>query len=103
MAECPLDFSRTGAMSTDWCKYSTPEETRSRARKPDRNQIGRLSVNAVRQILEQEVEHTPIQNHPTLADNRAHTDVRGPKIEADLDVQDQYSRICALYVSEAAT
>ncbi len=91
----------TGAMSTDWSKYSTPEETWARARKPELNGVGRLLVGAVRQIGEQTssqqtVVHTPIQNQPGVPDSRAHTDVSGPKETADLDVQYQFSEICTL-------
>lgn len=86
----------TGAMSTDWSRYATPEETRARARKPSLNAVGRLHVGAVRQIPMQAVVHSPIRNHPTLPDNRAHADVTGPKMSVDLDIQDQYSQICEI-------
>lgn len=91
----------TGAMSTDWCKYSTPDETRHRARKLGVNGVGRLHVEAVWKIgadtaFHQTVVHTPIQHSPDFPDNRAHTDVRGPKETADLDVQFQFSEICTL-------
>jgi len=64
-------------MSTDWQKYSTPEETRSHsARKPpDEYAVIRMLAGKVRTIPKQEVEHTP------LPDNRAHTDVFGEKDE----------------------
>lgn len=91
----------TGAMSTDWSKYATPDDTQQRARKPNVSGVGRLDVGAVRKIgedtaFQQIVVHTPIQNSPTLPDNRAHTDVRGPKETADLDVQYQFSELCVL-------
>ena len=53
-------------------------------------------VGRVRSIPFQEVVHTPIGNHPTLRDNRAHTDARGPKQETDLDIQDQFADACEL-------
>ena len=87
---------RTGAMSTDWSKYSTPDETRVRAKKPHDNAVGRLIVVDVRAIPEQMVVHTPIQNHPELPDNRSHTDIQGPKEETDLDIQDQFASICSI-------
>jgi len=59
-------------MSTDWSKYSTPPETRIRARKPQHNGVIRLHVGAVRAVP-QVVEHAP------TAVNRAHTDVAGEK------------------------
>lgn len=91
----------TGAMSTDWCKYSTPDETQVRARKPTLNGVGKLLVESIRKIGEQtavhqSVVHTPIQHQPDLPDNRAHTDVQGPKETADLDVQYQFSELCTL-------
>jgi len=86
----------TGAMSTDWSKYSTPHETRARARKPAENAVGQLGVSEVRRIPEQTVIHSPIQFDDFLPDNRAHTDVRGPKEDTDLDVQDQFTRICRI-------
>lgn len=89
----------TGAMSTDWNKYSTPEASRERARKPLENAVGRFHVAAVREIPEQVVVHSPIQHHPTLPDNRAHTDVAGPKETSDLDVQDEFSRICDIVLA----
>jgi hypothetical protein len=69
--------NHNGGMSTDWAKYSTPEETRQRARSPDRNAVVSLGVGAVRAIPGQEVVHTP----DTERRNRAHTDVFGDKDE----------------------
>jgi hypothetical protein len=86
----------TGAMSTDWCKYSTPEDTRCRAKKPEMNGVGQLLVSEVEDIPGQIVEHTPLQNDPAIPDNRAHTDVKGPKEDTDLDIQDQFSTVCKL-------
>lgn len=62
-------------MSTDWDKYSTPEETRQRARVPFDNIVIRLKVGAVRTLPEQLVKHTPNREN----NNRAHTDVFGRK------------------------
>ena len=64
---------RDGGMSTDWSKYSTPEDTRNRARIPNDNGIVSLTVDQVREIEGLKVEHSPIP------DNRAHTDVIGKK------------------------
>lgn len=66
---------RGGAMSTDWSKYSTPEESRARARIPEKNGIVVLGVGEVRGIPGLWVEHTP----DPILNNRAHTDVGGPK------------------------
>jgi hypothetical protein len=62
-----------GGMSTDWEKYSTPEETRQRAKEPLRNGVIQLVAGSVRGIPGLSVEHTP------SLDNRAHTDVFGQK------------------------
>jgi hypothetical protein len=72
-----------GGMSTDWSRYSTPEESRQSAREPAVTGVVEMTVADVRAIPEQTVEHTPIQNHPdpSILDNRAHTDVFGPKEE----------------------
>lgn len=62
-------------MSTDWSKYSTPEETRGRVRSgrsPDDYGVLRMNVGEVRGIPSQAVNHKP------LDDNRAHTNVTGP-------------------------
>lgn len=63
-----------GALSTNWCKYSTPKEARAQGRQPPENYgVVGLRVGAVRKIPQQVVLHSP------LPENRAHTDVRGPK------------------------
>jgi hypothetical protein len=73
--------TRADGMSTDWNKYSTPEECQQRARTPSVNAIILLPVAEVRKIASQTVEHTPIYeplSEPPLL-NRAHTDVFGEK------------------------
>lgn len=62
-----------GGMSTDWERYSTPEQTQGRATTPADNGIISLSVGGIRKIPNLTVEHTPED------DNRAHTDVFGDK------------------------
>jgi len=66
-----------GAMSTDWEKYRTPNETLSAAKNPSDNGVISLPVRGVREIdcPDQEVTHTP----SVELDNRAHTDVKGEK------------------------
>ena len=74
----PGAFRDIGAgMSTDWDKYSTPEESRARARKPDENGIVEMNTATVRGISALVVEHTPSRQF----NNRAHTDVVGEKTE----------------------
>jgi len=62
-------------MSTDWQKYARPEDTRSRANKPEDNAIIQIIVREVCQIADQVVVHTP----DPKTNNRAHTDVFGEK------------------------
>ncbi len=63
------------SMSTDWSKYSTPAESRARARKPEDNGIVSLRAGGVRAIATLRVEHRP----DSIRRNRAHTDVFGKK------------------------
>lgn len=64
------------AMSTDWSKYSSAEETKNRVRDnnkdPDNYGVVEFSTGQVRGIP-QEVTHTPSRN------NQAHTSVSGEK------------------------
>jgi hypothetical protein len=62
-----------GGMSTDWEKYSTPQEARNRAKKPNDNGIVKLNAGKVRELQGMAVRHTP---EPT---NRAHSEVFGEK------------------------
>ncbi len=63
---------KQGAMSTDWQRYSTAEETRARGRVPADNGVVSLPTGGVRK-LGQAVMHSPIDT------NRAHTSVVGDK------------------------
>lgn len=69
-----------GGMSVDWAKYATPHDTRSHPTKGPGN-YGAVSMNAghVRSIDALKVIHEPIKDHPTLPDNRAHSEVIGDK------------------------
>lgn len=60
-----------GAISVDWEKYSTADETRGRARNPSQNGVIALVVGAVRLIESLSVEHEPILS------NRAHSGIHG--------------------------
>ena len=78
---------KTGGMSTDWQKYSTANETKSRARHPAENIIIALLAGAVREVPGQSVVHTPdIENN-----NRAHTDVFGEK--KPVEVRERFMQI----------
>lgn len=84
-----------GGMSTDWERYSSPDETRQRARRPDDNAIIMLNTGQVRLIPGQRVSHSPIQDDPNVPDNRAHTDVNGSK-ESDPETQLRFLAIATL-------
>ena len=75
---------KIGGMSTDWQKYSTPEQTIARARQPTANIIIEFLTGAVRKIPNQLVIHTP------EVDNRAHTDVFGEKT---VEVRERFMQI----------
>jgi hypothetical protein len=62
--------------STDWSRYSEPEDTirRKLAEAPTwRGGVIQMAAGVVRNSPKQTVEHAP------LPDNRAHTNVKGPK------------------------
>ncbi len=92
----PGAFKNQGeGMSTDWEKYSTPEETRRRARKAaEEYAVIALVVGEVRQLPGQIVEHTPVQPDPAAGEpgNRAHTDVYGEK-RKDPEIRKAFMRI----------
>lgn len=84
----PLDPNAPKGMSTDWSKYATPAETRARAPHSSAEQIGviALRVRGVRALYRQQVEHSPWHQDPELPENpnnRAHTDVIGPKSKSE--------------------
>lgn len=85
-----LPDKHVDGMSTDWSKYSTPEETLRRGRDSADYSIIRLGVNHVRAIPDQVVKHTPV-NEPPDERNRAHTEVFGPK---NPETRALYYRIC---------
>ena len=60
-------------MSSDWSKYSTPQDSRSRRKSPSDNAIIALQAGAVRAIRDLSVVHDPIPS------NRAHAEIVGEK------------------------
>jgi hypothetical protein len=62
------------------------------------NAVVALNVGRVRTIPEQRVIHSPVQFDPELPDNRAHTDVAGPK-ESDPEVRRLFVRIATLVLA----
>jgi hypothetical protein len=77
------------SMSVDWAKYTTPEGTRARARKPLENAVVQFVAGQVRAVPEQHVEHSPVES------NRSHSAVVGRKTEK---VRMALSRICTLVI-----
>jgi hypothetical protein len=71
--------AQDGSMSVDWDKYSTQEETKQRAKRPDENAVISLIVGAVRKIDDLDVKHTPEAN------NRAHSEVDLPNSREELN------------------
>jgi hypothetical protein len=72
-------YFRDYEMSCDWCKYSTPEDTRARRDNSDDNAVIEMSVSAIRSTRSepQRVEHAPIDD--PVKPNQAHTHVIGNK------------------------
>lgn len=70
--------SHDGGMSVDWSKYSTPEQTRMRAKSPEDNAVIEMNVGRIRAMSSLNVLHAP------LRENRAHCDVPLPDADEDL-------------------
>jgi len=85
-------------MSVDWNKYSTPLETRNRARNPSANAVISMIAGEIRKIEALVVDHDPIQENSfdekgnRLNPNRAHSEVIGEKTP---EVRMKLSRIFA--------
>lgn len=97
----PLNNAAPPAMSTDWCKYSSPEQTRARALSSAKEDNGVVSlfVSGVLSLYRQQVQHSPWYHHPEPQhnpNNRAHTDVIGPK--SSKEAADANERIDVLAV-----
>ncbi len=88
-------FVDRNGMSTDWCKYSTPEQTRDRGRVPADNAVVSLPVGGVRSIPGLTVVHSPISDPP----NRAHTDVHGVTGANKTEARLKLRRICKIVIA----
>jgi hypothetical protein len=66
-----------GSISTDWERYSTANQTRSRQGRPERFAVLRMIVGSIRAIDGLTVSHSPTQNVEGLPDNQAHSDIFG--------------------------
>jgi hypothetical protein len=78
-----------GSMSVDWDRYSTAEETRARASKPQDNAVVSMGVADIRSIKDGlNVTHSPLPN------NRAHSEVNLPQDNVEqTEVRVKLSRI----------
>jgi hypothetical protein len=88
-------------MSTDWEKYSSPEECRRRSKSPLDNAVIQMLAGDIRNLPDQTVEHSPIyrpeETEERLRFNRAHTDVFGPKKES-VKIKEKSVRIRLLFL-----
>jgi hypothetical protein len=94
----PTRPTRPPAMSTDWSRFATPDDTRNRAESsaPHDNGVISLNVGKVRGIYGQRVEHTPKVADPTdpaSKNNRALVDVFGPKSPKDAESQEERTKV----------
>lgn len=83
------DQSGPDGMSTDWDRYATADSTRRGSPRRPASDYGvvSFSVVGVRAIPGQTVIQSPINHDPAAPDlpnNRAHTDVFGPKSKGDV-------------------
>jgi hypothetical protein len=78
---------RGNAMSADWNKYSTGEETRSRSPNPARFAVLKMSVDCVRSIRGMSVLHDPIYapNDDPPNVNRAHCAIYGLEASSEIN------------------
>ncbi|MBW4888718.1 hypothetical protein KXQ82_03290 [Mucilaginibacter sp. HMF5004] len=86
--------SRGDGMSTDWNKYSTPEESLLRAKVPAENSIINFPVTKIRSRSALAVIHNP------EIDNRAHSLIKGiPEVKGDLQTKTR-ALLTLIYVWE---
>jgi hypothetical protein len=83
----PGIFRETGgAVSVDWEKYSTAEQTRYRARNPSQFGVIALVAGKVRKIEGLSVQHEPIKS------NRAHSGIHGLTISQTLPPEESKTK-----------
>jgi hypothetical protein len=70
--------NKDGAMSVNWSKYSTAQQTKSQAKKPQQNAVLALLTSGIREIKPLDVIHAPESG------NRAHSEVALPDKGAEL-------------------
>lgn len=74
-----------GGMSCDWDRYSTPEQTKQRAKKPELNGVLQFRAGDINGVPNQRLEHDPVD------DNQAHSQVFGEKTP---EVRLKFKRLC---------
>jgi hypothetical protein len=74
-------------MSVDWDKYSSKEETKQRAKDPDKNAVISLSVGGIRGIDQLDAVHRP------EPENRAHSEVDLPTNEELTEIRFKLNRL----------
>lgn len=77
-------------MSTDWDKYSTPQQSLALSKNPDDNGIVKFSVAKIREQPYMDVEHNPLPH------NRAHSLIHGvpEKWELKTEARALLRRMC---------
>lgn len=89
---------REKGVSVDWDRYTTPEDTRARAKSnPKDNAVISLLVGCIRQIQPLTVDHDPIFTPPEER-NRAHSLIRNLPEAPDLTEARFKLRRCAQLV-----
>ena len=66
-----------GSISTDWDKYSSAAQTRTRQGGPERFAVLRMIAGLIREIDGLSLSHEPIQHVVGQTDNRAHSSIYG--------------------------
>jgi hypothetical protein len=96
----PYAFKDNNGISTEWNKYSTPEETRQRALDPKKNGVIKIKVEIIRQFQNFSVNHAPIPL------NRAHSNINGLKTykkEDQTDIRKRLSRAAEWIIKASLT
>lgn len=64
-------------MSTDWCKYSSPQTSLNRASNPDKNGLGKVSVSKLYAVAKKaKVDLKAMHDPDREVDNYAHAEIR---------------------------
>ncbi len=86
----PIVFWDHNGISVDWSKYSTPNESRQRAKDPSQNGIIQIGVQAILSFRSLSVVHAPIQ------ENRAHANILGMHNCSKVDQTDIRKRLARI-------